>query len=192
MIPPPRRRGRSAIYRETHLRAIRKLRALNQRGVTLRAAGQLLRNQGGSRDLKRSLLSELQLVEGEATYSRAELADASGIPDYLIRAAEQEQLLAPQIVGGEARYRDADLQALQAGAQLLAAGVPLQSLWSLAQDHSSHVESITQRAIDLFDQHLASGEESATSQRDPDTLRQAFRELLPAVTKLVALHFEST
>ena len=55
---------------------------------------------------------------------------------------------------------------------------------------SGTVESITERAIDLFDDHVRKNGDEAAS--DSERVTMIFRTLLPQVTRLVALHFQRT
>jgi hypothetical protein len=65
-------------------------------------------------------------------------------------------------------------------------GFPLDELLRLALRHAQGVEQVTDAAIELFDRFVrkAGG--------DPEAVADAFRRLLPAVTTLVALHFQRT
>ncbi len=92
---------------------------------------------------------------------------------------------------GELRYTEADLRSAEAGCLLLEAGVPLQELLDLAGRHAGHTQDTAERAIELFDRFVRrSGGDDPEPSREAVT--DAFRTLLPAVTTLVALHFQRT
>lgn len=186
LLPPPERRGRIAYYSEEHLARLRRIRELNRNGLKLEAVGRALREEEGMRS---SLLDALSEAEGERTYSRAELARSGDIPEFLLASIEEAGLLHP-IVSGVPRYTESDLGSIQAGRTVLEAGVPLQELLPLARDHNAHVEAICERAVELFELYVR-------RTRGPDApstenVMEAFRALLPAVTTLVALHFQRT
>ncbi|MFQ5515011.1 MAG: MerR family transcriptional regulator [Myxococcota bacterium] len=191
LLPPPERRGRAAIYTDAHLERLRRVRALNRAGLTLDAVGRILRSAregGGDRE---SLLGAVQEAEGERSFTRAELAQEADVPEFLLDSAEQAGLLQPLEIEGEPRYTEADLGAVRAGMTLLRSGLTLQDLLPLAQDHAAQIREIADRAIELFDCAIRSpraGEPPPTEQE----ITRAFRELLPAVTTLVALHFQRT
>ena len=191
LLPPPERRGRAAIYSDQHLDLLRRIRALNRQGLTLEAVRRIL--HGPSRDdgVKESLLGALAEVEGDRTYTRAELAQLAEVPDYLLDSAEQAGLLEPLEVEGEPRYTHSDLISVQAGTLLLKKGFPLQELLPLAVDHATHTNAITDRAIELFDQFIRQAQ-SGQERPSKEEVAQIFRELLPAVTSLVAVHFQRT
>ncbi len=92
-------------------------------------------------------------------------------------------------MGGEDRFSEADLAMARAGLSILSAGLPLPELLQLAVDHSRHVQHVSERAIELFDRHVRHAPVAAA---DPDAVTRAFRELLPQLTRLVALHFQRT
>lgn len=220
LIPKPKRRGRVALYDEGHLRRIRRIRALLAEGFTLAQIGRLLARGGGrERSLLRALEGSR---DGERTWSRAELAAEAGIPEALIAAACSAGLVEPVLVEGEERFGEADVRMARAALALLRSGIPLDELLRLAIQHSHRVAETCDRAIDLFDEHIRKparppgGAEApadagraggggapesevgrargaggaADSSTDP--VVRAFRELLPEVTRLVALHFQRT
>jgi DNA-binding transcriptional MerR regulator len=185
LLPPPRRAGRVALYDDAHLERLRRIRALLEEGFTLQLIGRLFARE---RERTDRALAEALLAEsvGERSYSRAELAAAAGVPEALVEAARSAGLVAP-LPGpdGEERYGEADLRMARAGLAILQAGFPLADLFRLAAEHARHVTDVTDRAIDLFDDHVR-------KQRPAPEVTAAFRELLPQVTRLVALHFQRT
>ncbi len=213
LLPKPRRRGRVALYDERHLRRLRRIRELLAEGFTLAQIGRLLARGGGR---ERSLLHALEgSREGARTWSLAELAAEAGIPEALVAAACSAGLMEPVQVDGKERFGEADLRMARAALALLRSGIPLDELLRLAIQHNRRVAETCDRAIDLFDEHVrkaarpgsgpaadtggggGTAEESATAFDDfadpaSDPVVQAFRELLPEVTRLVALHFQRT
>jgi DNA-binding transcriptional MerR regulator len=186
LLPPPERRGRTAIYSDQHLDTLRQIRALNRQGLTLEAVGRLLAGEAESDGIKASLLGE-----GEPALTRADLARRAGVPEFLLESGEQAGLLQPLEIDGEARYTESDLRSVEAATLLLRSGFPLQELLPLARDHATYTQEIADRGIELFDRYVRkAGEEEAPPSRDD--IARTFRELLPAVTALVALHFERT
>ncbi len=191
LLPPPERRGRTAIYFDRHLDLLRRIRALNRQGLTLEAVGRLLAGSPSSDGVKESLLGALAEAEGEPTLTRADLARRAGIPEFLLESGQQAGLLQPLEIDGEERYTESDLRTVEAATLLLNSGFPLQELLPLARDHAAYTQEIADRAIELFDRYVRkAGEGEARPSRD--AIARTFRELLPAVTTLIALHFERT
>jgi len=162
-----------------------------------------------------SLLAAVEALEGQASYDRDELAEVTGFPVFLLDSLQDLGLLAPltldpedparadappprgSVAGTSApRYTEADREALEAAASVLRAGIPLGELLPLARDHAQSIESIAERAVELFEKHVSAPRDPITpGEADRDGSRAeaaaaAFRELLPRVTTLVALHFQ--
>lgn len=189
LLPGPSKQGRRAVYGDEHLERLRQIQELKNRGLKLAGVRNALEASGP--EVRDSLLGALSEVEGDRSYTRAELASQGGVPEFMIDALEQAGLLhaLPSSDRGDARYTEADLRSLEAGRTLLEAGIPLPELLPLAQAHAAHVEEVSDRAIALFDAHVRG---NATDVEHGIELTQTLRELLPAVTTLVAMHFQRT
>jgi DNA-binding transcriptional MerR regulator len=188
LLPRPRRVGRIAFYADAHLERLRRIRTLVDQGFTLAQVKRLLEREGGDED--QPLLEALvEQHVGERTFSRAELAAEAGIPEGLIAAAEASGLVQPIQIGGEARFSEADREMARSALRILNAGFPLDELLKLAVHHARSVQEVSDRAIDLFDDHVR---KPAAARGDTREVTEAFRDLLPRVTRLVALHFQRT
>lgn len=188
LLPRPRREKRVAIYSDEHLRALARIRRYQSQGLNLAAIKRLLGEE--ARSAAGALLSAAADESGERTLTRAELAQESGVPEPFLASLESTGLLPrPRGVGDEPLYGEADLQMARAGMLLLKQGFPLDQLLALAQEHARHIESVSDRAIDLFDRHVRKVDSEGA---DPRQVADTFRALLPAVTTLVAVHFQRT
>ncbi len=188
LLPAPRRRGRVAIYDDAHLARLRRIRSWLKAGLTLAVIRRLLDRSEGEAD--EALLEALAAEwTGERTFTRAELAAESGVPEPLLAAAQSAGLLTPLRVGGEERFAESDLAMARAGLSILSAGFPMDALLALAVQHAEHVRDVSERAIELFDRHVRRPSDDGI---ESETVTLAFRDLLPAVTRLVALHFQRT
>jgi DNA-binding transcriptional MerR regulator len=188
LLPRPRREGRIAFYDDAHLERLRRIRELVDQGFTLAQIRRLLDRQSEAED--RPLLEAL--VEehvGERTFSRSELAAEVGIPEELIGAAEASGLVQPLQIEGEERFSAADREMAHAALRILKAGFPLYELLALAVQHARAIQEVSDRAIDLFDDHVR---KPAAERGDKGAVTEAFRDLLPQLTCLVALHFQRT
>ncbi len=190
LLPAPERRGRVAIYADEHLDRLHRIRELKGEGVTLAGIRRLLRSGDEREPVTESLLAALSEAEGDRVYTRAELAASTGISELLIETVERAELLQPLHAGGEPRYTDADRRSVEAARLLLASGFPVQDLLPLARRHAQHTEAIADAAIELFERHVRQGDGDAPPSSERVT--EIFRELLPAATTLVALHFQRT
>ena len=191
LIPAPIRKGRRAAYREDHVARLAEIRRLADDGFTLAQIGAL----GGepvatdpAADLRRLAVDAL-----DRSLSRAEVADRAGVPESLVALLVDNGLLAPLSDGPEPRFDDGAVSMVRAGLAISAAGVPLDELVALATDHGAHVDEVVERAIDLFERHVRTGDsEPSTEGPSPQELVEVVRSLLPAVTRLVAQHFHRT
>jgi len=199
LIPPPERRGRTVIYSDGHLARIREIRSLRAKGFTLAQIGRMptkgtspVSSESATSDSQLALLAALAEERAEARpLTRSELAAEAGVPDALIAAVEEAGLIEPTLhdSDGEPHYSSADGEMLRSGLALLGAGFPLARLLQLATDHARHIRDLSESGIDLFDDHIR---KQASEGDDPEVVAEAFRELLPQVTRLVALHFQRT
>ena len=186
LLPKPGRRGRLAIYDAGHLQRLRRIRSLVEQGFSLAQIGRVLKADGRSRSAE-PLLAVLADEGGAArTYTRAELAAEVGIPEALVQAVEAAGLGEPLERDGEPLFVEADVEMARAALSILGAGFPLDMLLGLSTRHADHIREVADAAIDLFDDYIRKesvGDEAIT---------RAFHELLPQVTRLVALHFQRT
>ncbi len=188
LLPAPRRVGRVAWYDDAHLERLHRIRELKQQGFSLAQIQRLLaRSRGGQDDALVTALVEQE--RGGRLLTRDELAAETGVPEVLVRAAEAAGLGEPVVVDGEPRFGESDVAMARAALEILEAGFPLQKLLALSVGHARHVGEVCEQAIDLFDEHVR-GREDAPGDRE--AISDAFRRLLPQVTRLVALHFQRT
>jgi DNA-binding transcriptional MerR regulator len=187
LLPAPERVGRVAVYRDDHLERVRRIKELKQQGFKLAQIRQVLERPA---DAEPSLLAALaEQSVGARTLSRNELAEEAGVPDALIRAAESRGLMQAVEIDGEERFSEADLEMARAGRAILELGFPLHEILDHGITHARNIEQTCDRAIELFDAHVR---KSGPAANDDRAITEVFRELLPQVTRLVALHFQRT
>lgn len=187
LLPPPARIRRAAVYGKEHLDRLEKIRRYQSQGLSLAVIKRLVSSRSPS--TVEALLGAVADQSGDRSLTRAELAARSGIPDALLASLEAAGLLTAAAGDGESRYGEGDLQMLRAALSILQQGFPLHDLLQLAIQHDRSIRQSVDAAIELFNRYVRrSGQEEA----DPDKVAEVFRELLPAVTRLVALHFQRT
>jgi DNA-binding transcriptional MerR regulator len=185
LLPAPRREGRIAVYEDLHLERLTRIRTLQQQGFSLSQIQRVLEQPAGGSE-EPLLTALLEESVGERMLSREAFAAESGMPEVMILAAERAGLFEPVVVAGEPHFVEADLGMARAGLTLLEAGIPLQELLELSTRHAQNVQAACDAAIELFD---ASIRKRGT---DDEAVTRIFKELLPQVTRLVALHFQRT
>ncbi|MDP6979758.1 MAG: MerR family transcriptional regulator [Myxococcota bacterium] len=203
LIPTPNRQGRHAIYGTAHLARVQQIRSLLAEGFSLAQIGRVPPPGGGIESAPTSpaepghpeadsdaLLGALaEQRSSQRVFSRAELAAHAGVPEDVITAAQAAGLLEPTQRDGVAHYSVVDLEMLQNGLSILGAGLPLSEFLPLASEHDRNMRAVAERGIDLFDDHVR---KQAADGDAPEVVADAFRELLPRLTRLVALHFQRT
>ncbi|MFN8232651.1 MAG: hypothetical protein U0V56_03990 [Actinomycetota bacterium] len=94
-------------------------------------------------------------------------------------------------VDGDTRYTPADIEVVRTALRLWSSGLPLGDLLALARDADAAMRGRSNAPVELFDEHVRkpiatpAGDDAAAAEQ----MVEAFRELLPAVTELVAHHF---
>jgi DNA-binding transcriptional MerR regulator len=192
LLDAPRRDGRVTWYGDGHLERLRRIRELQQRGFTLTVIQRFLAGELEPSD--ESLVAAVTRPTSPQTLTLAELADRSGVAAPLLKSLEQAGLLVPIDTGDEPLYPAEDLEAIAAGMQLIAAGVPLSALMDLSKDYSAAVDRTARQAVELFDLHVreriqAEGGEPEAAERK---LLELFNQLLDASGTLVRHHFQRT
>jgi len=192
LLEAPRRDGRVTWYADSHLERLRRIRELQQRGFTLTVIQRFLAGELEPSD--EALVAAVTRPVAPQTLTLTELAERSGVAAPLLVSLQQAGLLVPVEGGDEPLYPADDLEAIAAGMQLIAAGVPLGALLDLGKDYSAAVDRTARQAVELFDHHVreriqAEGGETEAAER---RLLDLFNELLEASGTLVRHHFQRT
>ena len=188
LLHPPEKQGRRAVYDEEHRRRLERIRDLTDRGYSLKSLREVFAED--SKDDKRVLRAALEQGRSEAVYKPREFASALGIPYPILVSLEKTGLLVPQPgADGDPRYTQSDLEATRGAMKLLESGVPLHDLLGLAVEHDRATVAVVDRAIDLFDDHIRKRTRDG-KEESAEKVAEAYRELLPVVTGLVAHHFQ--
>ena len=197
LLPKPRREGRIALYSSSHLERLRRIRSLSDQGFSLAQIGRFLQGHDTAENPEPLLEALVEKDVGERTYSQAELAQEAGVPEALVNAAVAAGLGQAIELEGESRFTGADIEMAKAALAILGTGFPLDALLALATRHAENVNLVADEAIHLFDDYVRNANDSvgrseASVLLDQESVAQSFRDLLPQVTRLVALHFQRT
>ena len=111
----------------------------------------------------------------------------------MVEAVEREGIAIAHHVDGDARYVSGDVALVRQARRILQHGLPLGELLALARATDAALEKIAERAVELFDEHVRKPIRDTAASEDAakERLVEAFRQLLPAVTDLVARHFQN-
>ena len=192
LLEAPRREGRVTWYGDGHVERLRRIKELQQQGFTLTVIQRFLAGELEASD--EALVAAVTRPSAPQTLTLAELAERSGVAAPLLMSLEQAGLLVPAEGGDEPLYPADDLEAIAAGMQLIAAGVPLGALMELGKEYSAAADRTARQAVDLFDRYVreriqAEGGATEAAERK---LLDMFNELLAASGTLVRHHFQRT
>ena len=187
LLPPPARVKRTAVYSDGHLAVLKRIRRYQSQGLTLAVIKRVLSSR--HRSPTEALLSAVADESGERSLTRAQLTAQSGVAEALLASLEGAGLLAPVMGDSDSPYGEADVQMARAGLEILSHGFPVSELLALALRHARGVEEVADAAIDLFDRFIR---KAGGATADSGNVAEVFQRLLPAVTTLVAIHFQRT
>jgi len=207
LIPPPRRRGRVALYDDHHLERILRVRSLQARGFRLATIARLVAGDLDAAD--EALVAEVSgIVQRPGTptatpvrpvlgpaapvgagkmLSLADLAARAAVPLPLLAAIESEGLLVPRRLGTRDVYTDEDVAVAGHALTLLDWGIPLADLLDLARRHHAATEALADDAVRLFSTSVRRVAKARASAHEPSVT--AGDEVSPA-TYLVQAYTE--
>lgn len=157
LIPPPERRGRAGIYNESHLSRLRIIGQLLARGYTLASIAELLAAWERGQDLAaviglESAVSSPWSDEAPARYSLVDLVRMFGgkfDPRWLAKATDLGVLRAEG-----AHFRAPSPRMIQAGAELVKAGIPLDEMLDVVRSLRGNVEQAADDMVRLVEHYL--------------------------------------
>jgi DNA-binding transcriptional MerR regulator len=155
LLPPPRRSGRVGLYTDAHLARLRLIGQLLERGYTLGNIDELITAWERGQDVGELLGLEAELVqpwsdEVAMTISLDDLDELFGQDDEALREAVKLGLLEPEDPeDGVERFRVPSPRLLHAGAELVAAGIPLDAVLNHARQLARDTDRIAARFVEL-------------------------------------------
>jgi DNA-binding transcriptional MerR regulator len=156
LIVPPRREGRVGIYNDAHLSRLRVIGQLLDRGYSLANIGELIDTLDRGHDLGDLLGLGAALTspwtDEQPTYITAEEL-------YRMFGGENAETLGEAVKLGFVepdgqRFRVPSPRLLHAGAELFAAGIPLDAILRIARQLRRDVDRIAERFVTLTATHL--------------------------------------
>lgn len=157
LVPPPRREGRVGLYSDAHLVRLRLINQLLDRGYTLANIGELLvalergHDVGDLLGLGAALTSPFS--DEVPTYMTAqELGALFG--EVATPEALDQALKLGVVEWEEDRFKVNSSRLLHAGAELIAAGVPIDAVFEHARKLRRDVDRIAARFVELARTHI--------------------------------------
>lgn len=157
LLPPPERRGRSGIYSDVHLARLRIIGQLLKRGFTLANIRDLITAWEEGRDLNDILGLEVVVTspwseEAPSYISYDELVEDFG--EHLTQEALLEAVEIGYIIPEGNRIRVPSPRILNAGRELVAAGIPLEELLQQVGRVRAEVQQISAGFVELVEREL--------------------------------------
>lgn len=157
LLPPPRREGRAGIYTDAHLARLQLIGQLLERGYNLANIAELLSALERGHDIAQLLRLEAAIIspwsdEVPSYVTVAELLELFGSASGPEALAEAVALGILELEGE--RFRVPSPRLLHAGAELVAAGVPLTAVFDHARQMRRDVERIARRFVQLVAVHV--------------------------------------
>jgi DNA-binding transcriptional MerR regulator len=158
LLEPPRKVGRTGYYGEEHLARLSVIGTLLARGYSLSSIGELLATWSQGGDLGRLLGFERALARpfvsdsAGADLTAEELRHRFGMDAEVLERAIKLGMVAP--ASGTGGYHVPSVEALDAGAELVGAGIPLDAVLDEAAELQADADRIAARFFRLFDLHV--------------------------------------
>ncbi|HEX2312413.1 MAG TPA: MerR family transcriptional regulator [Thermomonospora sp.] len=193
VLPPPQRHGRIGIYDDSHLARIRLIVQLQARGYTIATIAELISAWERGHNLSDLLGLEKVLTDpwsdeipGHVTLAelgemffpgltpeeRAELP-----PEDVARMLGRAEALGFIEPAGD-RYKVPSPRLLHVGAELVAAGIPLEAVFDIADQVSDDCETIARRFVQLTVDHTDLDDDTG------DVVRRHLPELADVIARL--------
>jgi DNA-binding transcriptional MerR regulator len=156
LIAPPRRVGRAGVYDDAHLSRLKIIGQLLDRGYTLANIGELIGALERGYDVGELLGFSAALTgpwsdEKPTTITAEELnvMFGGGDPETL-----QEALKLGFVEPSGERFRVPSPKLLEAGAEMFAAGIPLDAIMGIARALRRDVDRIAKKFVETTEEHL--------------------------------------
>ncbi len=189
LLPRPRRIGRRALYADSHLERLKEIRAGARAGLPLKVMAAMLKARG-SLGPELELYAALSKPRANPRFTARQIARELGVRPELVELAERLGLTYGEPTsGGRMRYSRADLRAARSAKKIFSYGFPVSKLFALAVRHDRAVRATVDQAIELFDRYVRRPK-TTNGREDLAAVARAFSELFPAVSSLVAYHFQ--
>ncbi|ROO30218.1 MerR family transcriptional regulator [Salinisphaera orenii] len=157
LLPPPERRGRKGIYNDAHFSRLRIINRLLERGYTLANIGELIESWERGNDIGHLLGLETAVAspwsdEVPDYVTMAELLRkfSGNFSRSALRRAVELDIIRPEGM----RYRVPSPRMLHAGAELVAAGIPLEDMLEVVAYLRSNVEQAADEMVRLVAKHV--------------------------------------
>ena len=185
LLPEAQRSGRHKLYGPEHRHRLERIRVLQSRRFSLAAIRALL-------DAERPGLVEGIFGAESATYTFDDLVEKSGIDRTLAGRLREAGLLRDPAEFGRDAYDGADLDVVDAVAELSHAGFRDDVIVEIAAIYSQGIEAMQTQVLDLFAGRRGPSWEPDELEAFQDRTAELAGSLVPLVTRVVSYaHFRT-
>jgi DNA-binding transcriptional MerR regulator len=193
LLPAPRRDGRVGVYTDAHLARLRLIGQLLERGYTLGHIAELIEAWQRGRDLTQVLGLEQVLTDPWSDeigdyVTGAQLAELFGPAD---PAALDRAVRLGVIKPDGDRFAVPSPRLLHAGAELIAAGIPLAAVLDLDEAIARHADAVAHRLVEAVATYLVPGQDAAPTDAELARLATLIRRLRPLAQMSVQANLAS-
>lgn len=188
LLPPPRRQGRVGLYSDVHVTRLRLINRLLDRGYSLANIAELVdawqqgHNMGELLGLE-AALSDPWSTEDQPIVSREQLlAMFGGVPT---PGALDEAVRLGIVEPVDEGFRVLSPRILEAGAELVRAGVPLDDVLKLARALRRDMDRVARRFVDLVAEKVFDPLGEPLPTKELPRLTELVRRLRPLAAKAV-------
>ncbi|MFA1549722.1 MerR family transcriptional regulator [Actinomadura chokoriensis] len=161
LLPPPRLEGRVGMYDDSHLARLRLIGKLLARGYTFAIIKDLLSAWETGKDVGEVLGLEKVLTDpwsdeipGTATFEELVEIFGAGLDEDEVARVRQRTIEIGLIEPEGEKYRVPSPRLLHVGAELVAAGIPLDSVLDIAEEIRADCDVIAGRFVNLVEEHV--------------------------------------
>jgi DNA-binding transcriptional MerR regulator len=189
LLPPPRRQGRVGFYSDAHLARLRMIDQLLDRGYTLANIAELMgawqqgQNVGELLGLE-AALTDPWFSEDEITVSGGQLLEMFG-SEAPTPGALNEAVRLGILELTDDGFRVLRPRLLEAGVELVRAGVPLEEVLLLARALRRDMDRVARRFVDLVVEQVFDPLGESFPKEDIPRLAELVRRLRPLAAKAV-------
>lgn len=190
LLPAPLLEGRTGYYGQEHLDRLQIIHELQERGFSLAAIGELLTTWAQGGDLGhllgfRHLLAAPLTLEKPTRFALADLVErfpeAEGDPSVLQRAIDLD-LVRPE---GDDVYEAPSPLLIDAGEELVRAGVPMHDILDLVAALRGDISRIADRFVELVAEHIAPPVTGGAQEGDYARALESMGRLRPIAIEVV-------
>jgi DNA-binding transcriptional MerR regulator len=192
LLPAPRREGRVAYYNNAHLGRLRLIAGMLERGYSLANIAELLEAWEQGQEIGDLLGLEAVLAgpwheDAESSINRSDLDGLFGadVAPLVIESGVRLGVLSADPHDDD-RLVVNQPRTLEAGAELLRAGVPIDVVLDLAGQLHEDVERIAGRFVDVVVNHVLDPAATRPDPRDVPRIAEVVARLRPLALKVVA------